>query len=207
MLECALSYFLERKCALCLVSLDLSGTILSQSQQNLSWISLVNLAFLKLSSLNQGKNIGLHHTENIAGSLKLFLFSFSGLVITSCFFFVYKQKQDELLLEDIWTLLRAGRLEEASELCRSAGQVDQLIQTIVLIMCCLYLFCDALTLEYIFRHGELPHFVLLVAQICFLPWMHCSRMASPEHYKQLNWKVVLDGSGVFGNGHHIVLQR
>ncbi|KAL6653596.1 hypothetical protein ACP70R_008520 [Stipagrostis hirtigluma subsp. patula] len=32
------------------------------------------------------------------------------------------KKQDELLLEDIWTLLRAGRLEEASELCRSAGQ-------------------------------------------------------------------------------------
>jgi len=28
----------------------------------------------------------------------------------------------ELLLEDIWTLLRAGRLEEASELCCSAGQ-------------------------------------------------------------------------------------
>uniref|UniRef100_A0A0A9EP24 Nuclear pore complex protein n=1 Tax=Arundo donax TaxID=35708 RepID=A0A0A9EP24_ARUDO len=32
------------------------------------------------------------------------------------------KKQDELLLEDVWTLLRAGRLEEASELCRSAGQ-------------------------------------------------------------------------------------
>ncbi|VAH13155.1 unnamed protein product [Triticum turgidum subsp. durum] len=32
------------------------------------------------------------------------------------------KKQDELLLEDIWTLLRAGRLEEACELCRSAGQ-------------------------------------------------------------------------------------
>ncbi|CAN6363575.1 unnamed protein product [Urochloa humidicola] len=32
------------------------------------------------------------------------------------------KKQDELLLEDMWTLLRAGRLEEASELCRSAGQ-------------------------------------------------------------------------------------
>ncbi|AQK48812.1 Nuclear pore complex protein NUP107 [Zea mays] len=32
------------------------------------------------------------------------------------------KKQDELLLEDIWTLLRAGRLEEASDLCRSAGQ-------------------------------------------------------------------------------------
>jgi nuclear pore complex protein Nup107 len=38
-----------------------------------------------------------------------------------------KQKQDELLLEDIWTLLRAGRLEEACELCRSAGQVGQLV--------------------------------------------------------------------------------
>lgn len=33
------------------------------------------------------------------------------------------QKQDESLLEDIWTLLRAGRLEEACGLCRSAGQV------------------------------------------------------------------------------------
>lgn len=32
------------------------------------------------------------------------------------------KKQDELLLEDVWTLLRAGRLEEACELCRSAGQ-------------------------------------------------------------------------------------
>ncbi|XP_077236432.1 nuclear pore complex protein isoform X2 [Tasmannia lanceolata] len=32
------------------------------------------------------------------------------------------RKQDESLLEDIWVLLRAGRLEEAVELCRSAGQ-------------------------------------------------------------------------------------
>ncbi|KAL3618198.1 hypothetical protein CASFOL_038519 [Castilleja foliolosa] len=32
------------------------------------------------------------------------------------------KKQDESLLEDIWTLLRAGRLEEACSLCRSAGQ-------------------------------------------------------------------------------------
>nr|KYP41292.1 Retrovirus-related Pol polyprotein from transposon TNT 1-94 [Cajanus cajan] len=31
-------------------------------------------------------------------------------------------KQDESLLEDVWTLLRAGRLEEACGLCRSAGQ-------------------------------------------------------------------------------------
>jgi hypothetical protein len=46
-------------------------------------------------------------------------------------FFLCKQKQDEFLLEDIWTLLRAGRLEEASELCRSAGQVDQLLSTIL----------------------------------------------------------------------------
>lgn len=34
------------------------------------------------------------------------------------------QKQDESLLEDIWVLLKAGRLEEACELCRSAGQVN-----------------------------------------------------------------------------------
>ncbi|PON43586.1 Nuclear pore protein [Parasponia andersonii] len=32
------------------------------------------------------------------------------------------KKQDESLLEDLWTLLRAGRLEEACNLCRSAGQ-------------------------------------------------------------------------------------
>lgn len=37
-----------------------------------------------------------------------------------------EQKQDESLLEDVWTLLRAGRLEEACELCRSAGQVCSL---------------------------------------------------------------------------------
>ncbi|KAI3833530.1 hypothetical protein MKW98_024529 [Papaver atlanticum] len=34
------------------------------------------------------------------------------------------KKQDESLLEDVWTLLRVGRLEEARELCRSAGQVS-----------------------------------------------------------------------------------
>ncbi|GLU14214.1 hypothetical protein SLE2022_307970 [Rubroshorea leprosula] len=32
------------------------------------------------------------------------------------------KKQDESLLEDVWTLLRAGRIEEACDLCRSAGQ-------------------------------------------------------------------------------------
>ncbi|KAK9281423.1 hypothetical protein L1049_004325 [Liquidambar formosana] len=32
------------------------------------------------------------------------------------------KKQDESLLEDLWTLLRAGRMEEACDLCRSAGQ-------------------------------------------------------------------------------------
>ncbi|KAK6153544.1 hypothetical protein DH2020_013183 [Rehmannia glutinosa] len=32
------------------------------------------------------------------------------------------KKQDESLLEDVWTLMRAGRLEEACNLCRSAGQ-------------------------------------------------------------------------------------
>ncbi|KAA8541609.1 hypothetical protein F0562_022761 [Nyssa sinensis] len=32
------------------------------------------------------------------------------------------KKQDESLLEDVWTLLRSGRLEEACKLCRSAGQ-------------------------------------------------------------------------------------
>ncbi|KAJ1407061.1 Nuclear pore protein [Sesbania bispinosa] len=32
------------------------------------------------------------------------------------------KKQDESLLEDVWTLLRAGRIEEACGLCRSAGQ-------------------------------------------------------------------------------------
>ncbi|XP_028548037.1 nuclear pore complex protein NUP107 [Dendrobium catenatum] len=33
-----------------------------------------------------------------------------------------KQKQDEALLEDVWILLRAGHIDEACELCRSAGQ-------------------------------------------------------------------------------------
>lgn len=32
------------------------------------------------------------------------------------------KKQDESLLEDVWTLLRAGRIDEACDLCRSAGQ-------------------------------------------------------------------------------------
>ncbi|KAF3335878.1 nuclear pore complex protein NUP107 [Carex littledalei] len=38
--------------------------------------------------------------------------------------FMGEQKQDELLLEDVWTLLKAGRLEEACELCSSAGQAS-----------------------------------------------------------------------------------
>ncbi|KAM7476110.1 hypothetical protein LguiB_023353 [Lonicera macranthoides] len=32
------------------------------------------------------------------------------------------KKQDESLLEDVWMLLRAGRIDEACNLCRSAGQ-------------------------------------------------------------------------------------
>lgn len=32
------------------------------------------------------------------------------------------QKQEQALLEDVWVLLRAGRLKEACDLCRSAGQ-------------------------------------------------------------------------------------
>lgn len=39
-------------------------------------------------------------------------------------FFMLHQKQDESLLEDVWTLMRAGRLEDACNLCRSAGQVQ-----------------------------------------------------------------------------------
>ncbi|KAF6164637.1 hypothetical protein GIB67_032865 [Kingdonia uniflora] len=35
----------------------------------------------------------------------------------------FLQKQDEYLLEDIWTLLKAGRRDEACELCRSSGQL------------------------------------------------------------------------------------
>ena len=69
-----------------------------------------------------------------------------------------KQKQDELLLEDIWTLLRAGRLEEACELCRSAGQVGQLISYDVSSLP----ICGTNALN-IFRHGELPPFAPLVA--------------------------------------------
>ncbi|KAJ0008281.1 hypothetical protein Pint_29237 [Pistacia integerrima] len=37
------------------------------------------------------------------------------------------QKLDESLLEDVWTLLRAGRLEEACDLCRSAGQLPHYV--------------------------------------------------------------------------------
>jgi len=36
---------------------------------------------------------------------------------------LFWQKQDESVLEDVWTLIRAGRIEEACDLCRSAGQV------------------------------------------------------------------------------------
>nr|CAD1816979.1 unnamed protein product [Ananas comosus var. bracteatus] len=88
------------------------------------------------------------------------------------------KKQDELLLEDIWTLLRAGRLEEACELCRSAGQAWR-----------------AATLC---PFGGWTSFLLLKL---------CIRMERHEHYRQLNWKVALDTNFVFGNGHHIVLQR
>lgn len=38
------------------------------------------------------------------------------------------QKHDESLLEDVWTLLRAGRLEEACNLCRSKGQVSKVLE-------------------------------------------------------------------------------
>lgn len=38
------------------------------------------------------------------------------------------QKHDESLLEDVWTLLRAGRLEEACNLCRSKGQVSEVLK-------------------------------------------------------------------------------
>lgn len=44
------------------------------------------------------------------------------------------QKQDESLLEDVWTLLRAGRLEEACHLCRSAGQVREVLKNMRLIL-------------------------------------------------------------------------
>lgn len=57
-----------------------------------------------------------------------FLFSFmkkSSDYIVFLFLYFYKQKQDECLLEDLWTLMRAGRLEEACNLCRSAGQVSK----------------------------------------------------------------------------------
>ncbi|KAH7547049.1 hypothetical protein FEM48_Zijuj01G0265900 [Ziziphus jujuba var. spinosa] len=49
------------------------------------------------------------------------------------------KKQDESLLEDVWTLLRAGRLEEACDLCRSAGQVSfesGKVDTVVYILSC-----------------------------------------------------------------------
>lgn len=53
--------------------------------------------------------------------LKLYIYVLFGSCIK--FTFISKQKQDESLLEDVWILLRAGRLEEACNLCRAAGQV------------------------------------------------------------------------------------
>lgn len=38
-------------------------------------------------------------------------------------FVMRNQKLEEGLLEDLWRLLRAGRLEEGRQLCRNAGQV------------------------------------------------------------------------------------
>lgn len=64
------------------------------------------------------------------------------MLVLSCkmtFMIWPKQKQDESLLEDVWTLLRAGRLEEACDLCRSAGQVSfesGKVDTVVYILSC-----------------------------------------------------------------------
>lgn len=54
--------------------------------------------------------------------------------------FLAQQKQDESLLEDVWTLLRAGRLEEACDLCRSAGQVNNVLDLLGYGLCLLVLF-------------------------------------------------------------------
>ncbi|KAJ0006915.1 hypothetical protein Pint_29212 [Pistacia integerrima] len=52
-----------------------------------------------------------------------FLLQISNLLILELVDLQYTMgKLDESLFEDVWTLLTAGRLEEACELCRSAGQ-------------------------------------------------------------------------------------
>lgn len=49
--------------------------------------------------------------------------------------FLHSQKQDESLLEDVWMLLRAGRIDEACNLCRSAGQVFIFSEKCVVVTC------------------------------------------------------------------------
>lgn len=63
----------------------------------------------------------------------LFLRNWELLLYDKCFN-LFMQKQDDSLLEDVWTLVRAGRVQEACDLCRSAGQVWVLFLCFVLIL-------------------------------------------------------------------------
>ena len=84
------------------------------------------------------------------------------------------QKQDESLLEDIWTLLRAGRLEKACDLCRSAGQVIKLLEfELTEISNCGFPFLFLMRASILGSHGELPLYVHLEDLTLFLllkPW-------------------------------------
>ncbi|KAF2323644.1 hypothetical protein GH714_036445 [Hevea brasiliensis] len=88
------------------------------------------------------------------------------------------KKQDESLLEDVWTLLRAGRLDEACDLCRSAGQPWRAATL------CPFGGLDLVpSVEAMVKNGR------------------------TEPCKPLNWKVALVINGAFGNGLPIVHQR
>ncbi|GKV47671.1 hypothetical protein SLEP1_g54549 [Rubroshorea leprosula] len=88
------------------------------------------------------------------------------------------KKQDESLSEDILTLLRAGRIEEACDLCQSAGQPWR-----------------AATLC---PFGGLDLFSSVEA---------LKKNGKIECCKPLNWKMALVTNGAFGNGLPIVHQR
>lgn len=113
------------------------------------------------------------------------------------------QKQDESLLEDVWTLLRAGRLEEACELCRSAGQVCLFSRRRAWAFSLIHF----LKLSFLHSLGGLQVYVLLEDWTKSLLLKHYQRMGKTESYKQLNWKVGLVVNGAFGNGHVILPQR
>lgn len=128
-------------------------------------------------------------------------------VVKDVLFYIFgypQQKQDESLLEDVWTLLRAGRVEEACELCRSAGQVCISLRLLDhnFFHCARLKFaswCDS--------HGGLQLYVHLEGWTNSPPLKLWWRTGRIKLCKPLNWKVVLVANGVFGNGLHTVPRR